>query len=354
MCGRRKTNAFLACRRSAAKDGNAISTAPAAAGTASLQGGQPVIHTEDLTKVYAGTDFAAVDKLNLDVQAGEIFGLLGPNGAGKTTTAGMLTTRVVPTSGRALLAGIDVAAHPALAKQVSGIVSQQNTLDRQLTVWENLYFHGRLFGIGARDSRRIADELLAQFQLSKWAKASVYALSGGMAQRLMVARAIFHRPSVLFLDEPTAGLDPQSRLALWDLLGELHQQGQTIMLTTHYMEEADQLCDRVAIMDHGRILALDTPAALKQSIGADTVVTIKAAGDLARLAELISADVEGVTRTRQADGALQLHVQGSDRLIPRIVLVAEKAGYDLADLSVAEPTLETVFINLTGKELRED
>ena len=238
-----------------------------------------VIHTVDLTKVYQGTDFAAVDKLNLDVRAGEIFGLLGPNGAGKTTTAGMLTTRVVPTSGRAFLAGVDIKAHPALAKQLSGIVSQQNTLDRQLTVWENLYFHGRLFGIKARESRKIADDLLEQFQLSKWAKASVFALSGGMAQRLMVARAIFHRPSVLFLDEPTAGLDPQSRLALWDLLGELHGQGQTIMLTTHYMEEADRLCERVAIMDHGRILALDTPAALKQTVGADTIVTVRTKGE---------------------------------------------------------------------------
>jgi ABC-type Na+ transport system ATPase subunit NatA len=206
-------------------------TQAAASGTGALDG-QPgaVIHTEELTKVYPGTDFAAVDHLNLDVRAGEIFGLLGPNGAGKTTTAGMLTTRVVPTSGRALLGGVDVAAHPALAKQLSGIVSQQNTLDRQLTVWENLYFHGRLFGIGAKASRRIADELLEQFQLSRWASASVYALSGGMAQRLMVARAIFHRPSVLFLDEPTAGLDPQSRLVLWDLLGELHRDGQTILL----------------------------------------------------------------------------------------------------------------------------
>jgi ABC-2 type transport system ATP-binding protein len=343
-----------------AKDGSAISTAEAPArADGSGDGGQAVassaavIHTEDLTKVYAGTDFAAVDKLNLDVFAGEIFGLLGPNGAGKTTTAGMLTTRVVPTSGRALLAGIDVAAHPALAKQVSGIVSQQNTLDRQLTVWENLYFHGRLFGLGARESRQTADALLEQFQLSKWAKASVYALSGGMAQRLMVARAIFHRPSVLFLDEPTAGLDPQSRLALWDLLGELHRAGQTIMLTTHYMEEADRLCDRVAIMDHGRILALGTPAELKQSVGADTVVTIKAAGDLDRLAERLGADVEGVTRTRQVDGGIQLHMQGTDRLIPRIVLAAERGGFDLADVSVAEPTLETVFINLTGKELRD-
>jgi ABC-2 type transport system ATP-binding protein len=332
-----------------------MSTAHMPAGTTERPEGRPdaVIHTEDLTKVYPRTDFAAVDRLNLDVAAGEIFGLLGPNGAGKTTTAGMLTTRVVPTSGRAYLAGVDVAAHPALAKQLSGIVSQQNTLDRQLTVWENLYFHGRLFGMGAKASRRTADELLAQFQLSKWAQASVYALSGGMAQRLMVARAIFHRPSVLFLDEPTAGLDPQSRLALWDLLGELHRSGQTILLTTHYMEEADQLCDRVAIMDHGRILALDTPAALKQSVQADTVVTVKTAGDTARLAELLSQEVAGVTRTRQIDGGLQLHMQGTDRLVPRIVLAAERGGFDLVDLSVAEPSLETVFINLTGKELRD-
>ncbi len=313
-----------------------------------------VIHTEDLTKVYPGTDFAAVDKLNLDVRSGEIFGLLGPNGAGKTTTAGILTTRVVPTSGRAFLAGVDVAAHPALAKQLSGIVSQQNTLDRQLTVWENLYFHGRLFGMGATASRRIADELLEQFQLSRWAKASVYALSGGMAQRLMVARAIFHRPSVLFLDEPTAGLDPQSRLALWDLLVELHGEGQTIMLTTHYMEEADRLCDRVAIMDHGRILALDTPAGLKQSIGADTIVTLKTTGDPARLAELLAADVAGVARTRVTGDRLELHMQAGDRLVPRIVLAAEQNGFDLVDVSIAEPTLETVFINLTGRELREE
>src|SRR6202012_4914401 len=156
-------------------------------------------------------------------------------GAGKTTTAGMLTTRVVPTGGRALIGGVDVRDHPALAKQLSGIVSQQNTLDRQLTVWENLYFHGRLFGIKAKESRAIADDLLEQFQLSKWAKASVFALSGGMAQRLMVARAIFHRPAVLFLDEPSAGLDPQSRLSLWEKLGELNKMGQTILLTTHYM-----------------------------------------------------------------------------------------------------------------------
>src|SRR6202167_1584910 len=312
-----------------------------------------VIRTVELTKVYAGTDFAAVDALNLSVHAGEIFGLLGPNGAGKTTTAGMLTTRVVPTSGSAYVGGIDVVAQPALAKQLLGIVSQQNTLDRQLTVWENLYFHGRLFGISAAESRQISDRLLEQFQLAKWAKASVFALSGGMAQRLMMARSIFHRPAVLFLDEPTAGLDPQSRLALWEILGELNRDGQTVLLTTHYMEEADQLCDRVAIMDHGKILALDTPEALKQSVGADTIVTVKAGGDADALAERLADQLDGVTRTRVVDDGVELHVKGAGRLVPRVVDAAESGGFEVVDLSVSEPSLETVFINLTGKELRD-
>jgi len=234
-----------------------------------------MIHTEELTKVYSRADFAAVDHLNLDVRGGEIFGLLGPNGAGKTTTAGILTTRVVPTSGRAVVGGVDVAAHPALAKQLSGIVSQQNTLDRQLTVWENLYYHGRLFGIGAGRSRRIATELLEQFQLERWAKASVYSLSGGMAQRLMVARAIFHRPAVLFLDEPTAGLDPQSRLALWAIL------------------------------------------------------------------ERLNKDV------------LQLHVRGTRRLIPEVVLAAERDEHRL-EARLRDRNVEQVEpVALTGRELRD-
>ncbi|WP_249018774.1 ATP-binding cassette domain-containing protein [Conexibacter sp. S30A1] len=314
---------------------------------------RPIIRTEQLTKIYAGTDFRAVDDLNLSVEHGEIFGLLGPNGAGKTTTAGMLTTRVIPTSGRAFIGDVDVVAHPALAKQMIGVVSQQNTLDRQLTVWENLYFHGRLFGIGAAESRRLSDQLLEQFQLSKWAAASVYALSGGMAQRLMAARAIFHRPAVLFMDEPTAGLDPQSRLALWEILGDLHRAGQTIVLTTHYMEEAERLCTRVAIIDHGRVLALDTPDALKQSVEADTVITVKASGDGSALAAALEAGVPGVTRTRVTDGGAELYVKGVERLIPQVVAATEAGGFALADLTVSEPTLEDVFITLTGKELRE-
>jgi ABC-2 type transport system ATP-binding protein len=169
----------------------------------------------------------------------------------------------------------------------------------------------------------------------------------------MVARAIMHRPAILFLDEPTAGLDPQSRIALWEILTELHAEGQTILLTTHYMEEADQFCDRLAIMDHGRILALDTPATLKARIDADSVVSVAAEGDLDGLRDALTKEVSGVTRVDAVDGTLRLHVSGATGVVPTVVTVADRAGYTITDLSVTEPTLETVFIALTGKELRD-
>ena len=310
-----------------------------------------VIRTEQLTKVYPG-DIRAVDELDLEVHTGEIFGLLGPNGAGKTTTVGLLTTRIIPTSGRAWVGGIDVVAAPAVAKQAIGVVPQTNTLDRSLTVRDNLTFHGRYFGMTAHDARAAADDLLKRFLLADRADASVYALSGGMAQRLMVARAILHRPPILFLDEPTAGLDPQSRLALWEILGELHAAGQTVLLTTHYMEEADKLCDRVAIMDHGRILALDTPSGLKASIDAETVVRVVTDGDPDALAARLG-EMEGAARTAVVEGAVNLYLTGVTGVIPKVVDAAEAAGYRVTDLSSTEPTLETVFITLTGKDLRE-
>jgi len=311
-----------------------------------------VIQAEALTKIYPG-DIKAVDSLDLTVQRGEIFGLLGPNGAGKTTTAGMLTTRVIPTSGRALVGGIDVVAHPALAKRLIGVVPQSNTLDRSLSVWNNLYFHGRFFGMSAKQSRARSDQLLEQFRLSERAKAPVLALSGGMAQRLMVARAVMHNPSILFLDEPTAGLDPQSRIALWEILSELHRDGQTILLTTHYMEEADQLCDRLAIVDHGKMLALGTPTELKDATGIDTQVLVSVAGDPDRVATLLAAEVDGATEANVVDGKVVLGVKGAKGVLPAVVLLAEKHGFDVTDLSATEPTLETVFIKLTGKDLRE-
>jgi ABC-2 type transport system ATP-binding protein len=310
------------------------------------------VETIALTKVYPG-DVLAVDHLDLEVRRGEIFGLLGPNGAGKTTTAGMLTTRVVPTSGTARVGGIDVWAEPAKAKRSIGVVPQSNTLDRSLDVRDNLVFHGRFFGMSAKAARVEADALLERFRLTERATAPVLALSGGMAQRLMVARAVMHRPAVLFLDEPTAGLDPQSRIAMWEILGDLHVDGQTILLTTHYMEEADQLCDRLAIIDHGRMLALDTPEALKASVGIDTMVTVSAAGDLEALARLLAQGIEGATEATVVDGTVHLGVKGATGVLPAVVQLADGAGFTVNDLSLNEPTLETVFIKLTGKDLRE-
>ena len=294
----------------------------------------------------------AVASLDLEVHRGEIFGLLGPNGAGKSTTIGMLTTRVIPTSGRAWVAGIDVVAQPAHVKQHIGVVTQTNTLDRSLNVRENLVFHGRYFGMPAKQARAEADRLIDQFALTDKRDVLVQTLSGGLAQRLMVARSIMHRPSVLFLDEPTAGLDPQTRLSLWEVVRELHANGQTVLLTTHYMEEADSLCERLAIMDHGQILALDTPAGLKRSVDADTVVTISAPGDPAALAAALRS-AENVTKAEPSPRGVAVNVRGGRGIVPRLMTSAADAGFEVTDLSVEEPSLETVFIQLTGKDLRD-
>jgi ABC-2 type transport system ATP-binding protein len=310
-----------------------------------------VIHTDALRKVYP-TGVTAVESLDLEIHDGEIFGLLGPNGAGKTTTIGMLTTRVVPTSGSARVAGIDVVADPPHAKARVGVVSQSNTLDRSLSVRENLEFHCRYFAMSACDARRVADALLEVFRLEDRADADVSTLSGGMAQRLLVARAVAHRPTVLFLDEPTSGLDPQSRLALWEILREIHHDGQTVVLTTHYMEEADRLCERVAVMDHGKILALDTPAALKRTVGGDVVVQVRAGDQPDRLAAHLH-DLEGVNGTTVVGENVLLTASAADGLLPRVIQVAEAGGFHVHDIAIDEPTLETVFINLTGKDLRD-
>jgi ABC-2 type transport system ATP-binding protein len=310
-----------------------------------------VIATSGLTKVYPGGR-TAVDRLDLKVREGEIFALLGPNGAGKTTTVGMLTARVVPTLGKAFVNGIDVAAQPGLAKAAVGVVSQVNTLDRSLTVWENLYFHARYFGMTHRAAHAAADELLGRFRLTARAKALIPSLSGGMAKRVMLARAFLPRPAVVFLDEPTAGLDPQSRLVLWEILGELHADGQTIFLTTHYMEEAQRLAQRIAIMDRGHLLALDTPARLRRSVGGGWALILKTEGDLDYLADRVEA-VPGVIEASPSDGGLRVRLDEADGAVAHVVAVAAQEGFSLRSLSLEEASLETVFITLTGKELRE-
>ena len=308
------------------------------------------IRTEELRKVYG--QIVAVDGLDLEVRSGEFFGLLGPNGAGKSTTIGMLTTTVVPSGGRALISGLDVRRHAAEVKRQIGVVSQANTLDRALTVWENLYYHGRFFGLPRRLARARADELLEQFSLTERADAMVFQLSGGLAQRLMIARALVHEPDVLFLDEPTSGIDPQTRINLWRILGDLHDDGQTILLTTHYMEEADVLCERIAIIDHGRALALGSPEELKRTHGADTVITVTVEGEAAPLAARAER-IDGVGSVELEGQIVRVFTGRSEGVLARLVQAAAELELPVRDATSQPPSLETVFIALTGRGYRE-
>jgi ABC-2 type transport system ATP-binding protein len=312
-----------------------------------------IVEVENLTKIYASKlRVVAVDGIDLELKQGEIFGLLGPNGAGKTTTISIATTRTLPTSGTVRIAGIDVVRHPAHARRHIGVVPQFNTLDRSLTVYENLYFHCRYFGFSHNEAKARALELLTQFMLSERRDVYPPQLSGGLAQRVQIARAIAHRPTVLFLDEPSAGLDPQSRMAMWEAVQGLHNEGITVLLTTHYMEEADSLSDRLAIIDHGRVLALGSPQKLKDTFGAHTVFDLKLRSHDAL--EPIVATLkqrEDVTSAEITPEGLRVIAAGSDGLLPE--LVQATTGHGLRDLQIAEPSLETVFIQLTGRDLRE-
>lgn len=312
-----------------------------------------IVEVRGLRKVYAGKPpVVAVDGIDLNVRDCEIYGLLGPNGAGKTTTISIATTRAMATSGAVRIAGVDVVASPAVARRSIGVVPQYNTLDRSCTVEENIQFHCLYFGMSRMESRARTAELLEQFRLTDKAKVYPTSLSGGLAQRLQIARAIAHRPKVLFLDEPSAGLDPQSRIAMWDAVRGLRAQGITVVLTTHYMEEADELCDRLAIIDHGKILVEDTPAALKASLGAQKMVDLKLPfADLAnKLAERLKS-VEGVSAVEMTKDGVRVFTQSADGIIERIVTAS--AGFGVRDLATTEPTLETVFIKMTGRDLRE-
>jgi ABC-2 type transport system ATP-binding protein len=312
--------------------------------------GSAAITTRSLRKVYMPANVTAVESLDLDVGEGELFGVLGPNGAGKTTTIGILTTRVRVTSGEAIVAGADVVKESSLVRSRIGVVPQRPNPDRGLNVVENLVFHASYFGVPRAEALRRADALLERLGIADKRAAKVEALSGGQQQRLMIARALTHEPRIIFLDEPTVGLDPQARLALWEILRELHAQGRTIVMSTHYMEEADQLCDRLAIIDKGRLLALDSPSNLKAKAPGDTIVEVTFDSDAASLADA-ARGLGGVSKV-EADGVrLRVYTPRAGEIIPSLLAVGESARRHVRDIQVSRPSLETLFISLTGRKL---
>jgi ABC-2 type transport system ATP-binding protein len=296
------------------------------------------------------TEVVALDALDLRVSEGEFFGLLGPNGAGKTTTIGILTTRVRATSGEAFVAGQNVASQDVDVRRHIGVVPQRPNPDRGLDVLENLLFHGAYFGLATSEAERRAMRLLEQFEIADKAHAKVDELSGGQQQRLMITRALLHEPRVIFLDEPTVGLDPQARLALWEILRRLHRDGRTIVMTTHYMQEADELCDRLAIIDRGRLLSLDTPERLRAQAPGATLIDLFVEGDAGRAADLCRI-LPGVTRVDVEAGELRAYSERGGELIPALIRAAEEAGCRVQNINLAKPSLETLFIALTGRKL---
>ena len=295
-------------------------------------------------------NIVALDALDLSIPAGEFFGLLGPNGAGKTTTIGILTTRVMPTAGQALVHNHDVCAQAVEVRQRIGVVPQRPNPDRGLTVIENLLFHAAYFGFPRHSATARAQELLDQLGLGDRGTAKVDQLSGGQQQRLMIARALIHEPRVIFLDEPTVGLDPQARLALWDILRVLHAEGRTIVMTTHYMEEADQLCDRIAIVDRGQLLACAPPDELKARAPGGTLVELALDGPAEPVLEAAKA-LPGVLRAEAEGRTLRTwHPRGGE-VVAALINTAQGNGCHVTDIHLAEPSLETLFVSLTGRKL---
>lgn len=334
------------------------------------------IRTSDLRKVYtsppplaAGGGFGprrknknqpareivALDGLSLDVNGGEIFGLLGPNGAGKSTTVGILTTRVRPTGGRVWIGDYDVWTQQVEVKRLIGVVGQRPNLDFALTAREILLFHGAYFGVDSGTRAARATQLLDRFKLSDRADQLVRGFSGGMMQRLSIARAMMHDPQVLFLDEPSAGLDPQTRLLLWEIIREYNQSGKTILLTTHNMEEADALCQRLAIIDHGRNIALGTPAELKASVPGGFLLRLRFGTHSPALVEQLRT-LSGVREVRvhtDSETNTDVYADRGGSLVSEIANLAATTSVELSDVHISEPSLENLFLHHTGRSLRE-
>ncbi len=313
-----------------------------------------VIEAEELTKRFG--DVLAVDEVTFQVREGEIFGFLGPNGAGKTTTINMLITLIKPTKGTARVAGYDVIRQPSKVRKKIGVVFQDPTLDRRLTGWENLYIHGRLYGISSGELRSKIRELIEFVELKGWENKIVQYYSGGMMRRLEIARALLYNPEILFLDEPTLGLDPQSRAKVWDYIRQIkREEGMTIFMTTHYMEEAEKLCDRVAIIDHGKIIALGTVEELKSKVGNEIIyLNVALDGPEKVFIERIKSHDSIQDLKVLGEGIISLSVSNAPETIPKVFQEAQKLGIEIKEVRYLRPSLEDVFLQLTGKGLRDE
>ncbi|MCO1580317.1 ABC transporter ATP-binding protein [Crossiella sp. SN42] len=314
------------------------------------RGAEPVLRTVALRKTYRSRSgpVEALHGISVEVRTGELFGILGPNGAGKSTTIGILTTLVRPSGGSASVAGIDVVRDPVRVRARIGVVSQAGNLDRELNVLENLVFRGRYFGLTASAARRRAAELLERGGLAHRSRAMVTELSGGQARRVAIARALMHRPEVLFLDEPTAGVDPQTRISLWQTVREYQRDGLTVLLTTHHLAEAEQLCDRVAIIDHGRVLACDTVSALTTRTGGDTVLTVRYDGPAQDLT--LPELPPGVRKTEVDGDRIRVFAAHTDGLLGGLITAGAARGLGVRDVTTVTPSLESAYLALTGKE----
>jgi ABC-2 type transport system ATP-binding protein len=313
---------------------------------------QPAIQVVDIVKRFG--NFTAVDGVSFSVEEGEVFGLLGPNGAGKSTLIRMMTTLLEITAGTAIIEGADVRKDPNRARRSIGVIPQAMTSDGDLTVWENLSIYSKLYGIASADREKSIDELLALVDLNQWRDAPARNLSGGMRRRLEIARGLVHRPRIFFLDEPTTGLDPVSRVAVWEMITSIKQKRNlTVLVTTHYMDEADRLCDRIAIVDHGKLVALDTPHALKNSIPGSSVIEAQFLHPPADWQKTLEG-LAGV-KSVQPEGADMYRILTDDgsRTTTALVETAVHGNVMVKTLTVQSTTLDDVFVHYTGRQLRD-
>jgi ABC-2 type transport system ATP-binding protein len=309
------------------------------------------IDVQALTKRFG--DFTAVDRISFTVDAGEIFGLLGPNGAGKSTLIRMLTTLLPPTAGAASVGGWDIVRNPNGVRRSIGVIPQAMTSDLELSVEENLLIFAKLYGVSRERRQRLMAELLAAVELTQWADQPVKNLSGGMRRRVEIARGLMHEPRIFFLDEPTTGLDPVSRVAVWEMLQKIKAERElTVLLTTHYMDEADRLCDRVAIVDHGHLMALDSPMKLKASVPGKNVLEASFANPPADWVERLER-LPAAEKVTGEDGMFRIASTDGPATTKALIEAAEAAGIAIHSLAIQSTTLDDVFVHYTGRQLRD-